>query len=47
MATHAKELALLSLAEAALLVRTKEVSPVELVDACLARISAVNDKLAA
>jgi aspartyl-tRNA(Asn)/glutamyl-tRNA(Gln) amidotransferase subunit A len=47
MATYAKELAQLTLAEAARLVRAKEVSPVELVEACLARIRAVNDKLAA
>jgi len=37
----------LSLSEAARLVSTKEVSPVELVDACLGRIDSVNDKLAA
>ncbi len=47
MATYAKELAQLTLAEAARLVRAREVSPVELVEACLARIRAVNDKLAA
>ena len=34
MATYAKELAQLPLAEAARLVRAKEVSPVELVEAC-------------
>jgi aspartyl-tRNA(Asn)/glutamyl-tRNA(Gln) amidotransferase subunit A len=47
MAPSAKDLAQLPLAEAARLVRAKEVSPVELVEACLARIRAVNDKLAA
>src|SRR5919199_786266 len=36
-----------SLAEAARLVGTKEVSPVELVDCCLERIAAVNDRLKA
>jgi aspartyl-tRNA(Asn)/glutamyl-tRNA(Gln) amidotransferase subunit A len=37
----------LSLSEASGLVRTKEVSPVELVDACLTQIDAVNDDLRA
>jgi aspartyl-tRNA(Asn)/glutamyl-tRNA(Gln) amidotransferase subunit A len=37
----------LSLAEASRLVTTKEVSPVELVDACLTQIDAVNDELRA
>ena len=36
-----------SLAEAARLVGGKEVSPVELVDCCLERIAAVNDRLKA
>jgi aspartyl-tRNA(Asn)/glutamyl-tRNA(Gln) amidotransferase subunit A len=47
MPTDAKELAQLTLAEASRLVRAKEVSPVELVEACVARIRAVNDKLCA
>ncbi|HVY07612.1 MAG TPA: amidase [Burkholderiales bacterium] len=37
----------LTLAQAAALVKSREVSPVELVDACLARIGAVNDRLRA
>jgi aspartyl-tRNA(Asn)/glutamyl-tRNA(Gln) amidotransferase subunit A len=47
MPTNGKELAGLTLAEASRLVRAKEVSPVELVEACVARIREVNDKLAA
>ena len=42
----ATELLELSLAQAARLVRTREVSPLELVEACLARIDAVDDRLA-
>jgi aspartyl-tRNA(Asn)/glutamyl-tRNA(Gln) amidotransferase subunit A len=42
-----RNLAELSLTEATGLVRTKEVSPVELVDACLERIAAVDDRLKA
>ncbi len=41
------ELASLTLAEAARRVKAREVSPVELVDASLERIAAVNDRLAA
>ena len=43
----ADELTHLSLAEAARLVKAREISPVELVDASLERIHAVNDRLAA
>src|SRR5918911_3670810 len=46
VATHSA-LRNVSLAEAARLVGSKEVSPVELVDCCLARIAAVNDRLKA
>lgn len=47
MGKSSSEIANLSLAEAARLVETKQVSPVELVDACLERIARVNDKLKA
>src|SRR2546421_10059559 len=46
VATHSA-LRNVSLAEAARLVGGKEVSPVELVDCCLERIAAVNDRLKA
>jgi aspartyl-tRNA(Asn)/glutamyl-tRNA(Gln) amidotransferase subunit A len=45
--TNTADLLELSLAQAARLVRTREVSPLELVDACLARIDAVDSRLAA
>ncbi len=41
MAKSSGELANLSLAEASRLVESKQVSPVDLVDACLERIGAV------
>ena len=47
MGSQVKDFLQLTLAEAARLVRAKEVSPIELVEACLARIRAANDKLAA
>lgn len=47
MMRNHRELSALTLAEAARLVKTREVSPVELVDACLARIEAVNGRLSA
>ncbi|MEO8627729.1 MAG: amidase, partial [Betaproteobacteria bacterium] len=47
MASDKIQLAQLTLAEASQRVRAGEISPVELVDACLDRIAAVNDKLAA
>jgi aspartyl-tRNA(Asn)/glutamyl-tRNA(Gln) amidotransferase subunit A len=47
MKRPAKELLRLTLAEAARLVKAREVSPVELVDASLERIAAVDPKLAA
>src|SRR5215813_8344904 len=39
------ELAMLSLSQAAGLIRTKKVSPVELTEACLARITTYNPKI--
>lgn len=45
MARNRNELLNLSLSEASRLVEKKEVSPVELVDACLERIGSINDKL--
>ena len=45
MAKSSGELANLSLAEASRLVESKQVSPVDLVDACLERIGAVQDTL--
>ena len=47
MAKASAELLELSLAQAAQHVKSGEVSPVELVDACLARIAAVDDRLRA
>jgi len=47
MARNAREIVSLTLSEAASLVKSGEVSPVELVDASLERIEAVNDTLAA
>lgn len=47
MARNRNELLNLSLSEASQLVVTRQVSPVELVDACLERISAINAKLKA
>ncbi|MEO6270718.1 MAG: amidase, partial [Lautropia sp.] len=47
MARNAREIVSLTLSEAASLVKRGEVSPVELVDASLERIEAVNDTLAA
>ncbi|MEO6270573.1 MAG: amidase [Lautropia sp.] len=47
MARNAREIVSLTLSEAASLVKCGEVSPVELVDASLERIEAVNDTLAA
>src|SRR3972149_2991893 len=47
MGKSSSEIANLSLAEAARMVETKQVSPVELVDACLERIARINDKLKA
>ena len=47
MARNAREIVSLTLSEAASLVKSGEVSPVELVDASLQRIEAVNDTLAA
>ncbi|MEO8448471.1 MAG: amidase [Gemmatimonadota bacterium] len=47
MSRAREDLANVSLAEAARLVDSKEVSPVELVDVCLDRIGAVNDQLKA
>ncbi|HYB76824.1 MAG TPA: amidase, partial [Candidatus Bathyarchaeia archaeon] len=47
MATESKqsEMALFSLAQASELVRAKKLSPVELTEACLARIEALNPEL--
>jgi aspartyl-tRNA(Asn)/glutamyl-tRNA(Gln) amidotransferase subunit A len=47
MARNRNELLNLSLAEVSRLIERKQVSPVELVDACLERISAINGKLKA
>jgi len=47
MMRNHRQLSALTLAEAARLVKTRAVSPVELVDACLARIEAVNGRLSA
>lgn len=47
MSRDPEQLLELSLAQAAKLVKSREVSPVELVDACLARIRAVDDRLRA
>ena len=44
MASTKRDLISLSLAEAAKLVAKKEISPVDLVDACLERIGEINDK---
>ena len=47
MSRDPEQLLELSLAQAAKMVKSREVSPVELVDACLARIHAVDDRLRA